>query len=99
MGTTPAAPRSVVVVAASSSASRAAVSVPGVMVLTLDDNAIVVAVMVVNEECKQLRKVSKDSSQRQCISLELTNVMKKAITLMIPRAKLALSMAHVLSRW
>lgn len=99
MGTTPAAPRSVVVVAASSSAARAAVSVPGVMVLTLDDNAIVVAVMVVNEECKQLQKVSQGSRERQCISLELTNVMKKAITLMIPKAKLALSMAHVLSRW
>lgn len=73
------------------------------MVLALDNHAIVVSVVVVDEQSQQLYGVisvfpcpSSSFFWGAVFEKPLTKVMKKKMQFMMPKAKLALSIAHVL---
>lgn len=68
------------------------------MVLALDNHAVVVTMMSVNEKSKQLHGVVSTISTKLCYAHMLTNVMKKNMQFMMPSAKQALSIAQFLFR-
>lgn len=84
--------------ATAATAGRAAVAMARAMGFALDHDAVVVAVVAVDEESEELRcNVRGHSAVAVGIwQVRLTNVTKKVRVRIMARAQLALSIAHVL---
>lgn len=66
------------------------------VILTLGDDTVSAVVIAVDEECKELSNELVSSREELAMYGQLTNVMKKRMVSIMPSAKQALSIAHVL---